>query len=57
MGVYNLDGNCLVNYTYDAWGNFTSSAMVGTLTSEELLLEIHTITMEETIQVMEFSVF
>ena len=49
MGVYNLDGNCLVNYTYDAWGNFTSSAMVGTLTSEELLLEIHTITMEETI--------
>ena len=33
----NLDGNCLVSYTYDAWGNFTSSAMVGTLTSEEVV--------------------
>ena len=37
LGVYNLDGNCLVSYTYDAWGNFTSSAMVGTLTSEEVV--------------------
>ena len=31
LGVYNLDGNCLVSYTYDAWGNFSTSSSFSNL--------------------------